>query len=67
MEKYYNLLLDEKFNIVEEEIKSLLETDNENSELWYLLFLASNNNYINFDKDNIKNEIAFNKAGVFYL
>lgn len=62
MDRLDELLFSEQFNILEKEVKKSLEEDNNNSRLWYLLFLASNNNYINFDKDNLKNEIAYNKA-----
>ena len=62
MEKYKKLLLEGQYNILEEALKKEIENDDQNSKLWYLLFLASNNNYINFDSNNVNNEIAFNKA-----
>ena len=62
MDKFDELLLNEKYEEVEAEVKSLLEVDKGNSRLWYILFLSQNSNYINIDFDNLKNELAFNKA-----
>ena len=62
MDKYDELLLNEDFSTVEDEIKELLDDDASNSRLWYLLFLAQNNNYVDCDFDNLRNELAFNKA-----
>ncbi len=43
-------------------IKKLLQSNPNDARLWYALFLADNKGYENMDMDNIKNEIAFNKA-----
>ena len=42
--------------------KNLLQIDSNNYELWYDLFLAENDNYIHIDYNNIRDEMAFNKA-----
>ncbi len=52
----------EEYDIAITYIKELLQSDSNDSELWYALFLADNKGYENMDIDNIKNEIAFNKA-----
>ncbi len=52
----------EEYDIAITYIKELLQSDSNNSELWYALFLADNKGYENMDIDNIKNEMAFNKA-----
>ena len=62
MKTIYNLLKEQKYSEAILEIKSKLQNDQNNSELWYSLFLAENEDYINTDFENIKNEISFNKA-----
>ena len=62
MDRFDELLFSGQLNILEEEIKKLLEEENDNSRLWYLLFLSQNNNFIDLDFNNINNELAFQKA-----
>lgn len=62
MDRYEELIKNKEFNKVESEIKELLDKDNKNHKLWYLLFLASNKDFIDFDPYNVNNELAFNKA-----
>ncbi len=52
----------EEYDFAVTYIKELLQSNPKNAELWYALFLADNKGYENMDIDNIKNEIAFNKA-----
>ena len=62
MEKYWDMLFDAQYEELRALVKKELEEDEDNYELWYILFLADNNNYIDFDSNNVNNEIAFNKA-----
>ncbi|MCR4898181.1 MAG: hypothetical protein K5892_03035 [Acholeplasmatales bacterium] len=62
MEKYWNMLLNGEYSDVRTEVKKLIEEQSDNYELWYLLFLSSNHNYLNFKPNNISNELALNKA-----
>ncbi|MCR4898179.1 MAG: leucine-rich repeat domain-containing protein [Acholeplasmatales bacterium] len=62
MDNYKGLLINKKFDVIYDEAKKLLETDDNNAELWYLLFLSQNNNYIGFDLKNVNNIMAFNRA-----
>ena len=45
-----NSKCDEAKKLIVEELKN-----NDNPDLWYLLFLAENNNYLDFDSNNINN------------
>ncbi|MCR4898177.1 MAG: sel1 repeat family protein [Acholeplasmatales bacterium] len=56
------LLMNEEFDFVIDDVKQRLVNDENNSRLWYILFLASNNDYINVDFDKISNIMAFNNA-----
>ena len=55
------LLNDEKYNDAKELIVNKLK-EKDNPDLWYLLFLAENNNYLDFDPNNINNTYAYNQA-----
>ena len=51
-----------KYSDAKKEIRKLLKTDLDNSELNYYLFLAENSDYANIDLNNIASEATFNKA-----
>ncbi len=51
-----------KYSDAKKEIRKLLKTDLDNSELDYYLFLAENSDYANMDLNNIASEATFNKA-----
>ena len=57
-----SLFLEEKYFDAIVYCKQELQNDMENSDLWYSLFLAENDNYININFENLNNEMAFNKA-----
>ena len=62
MDKYIAMLHKEKFDILKLNLKFEIEEEPDNFDFWYLLFLAENNNYIDFDEDEVNNIEAFNKA-----
>ena len=60
--EFRDLFYSEKYDEIIRQTKELVRDKDNDSELWYCLFLAENNNYIDIDFDNINNEICFNKA-----
>ncbi|MCR4898180.1 MAG: hypothetical protein K5892_03030 [Acholeplasmatales bacterium] len=62
MNELEQLLFENKYEDAAIKIKDMLKEDMGNSKLWYLLFLAQNNNYIDTNFEKLNNEIAFNKA-----
>ncbi|MCR4898191.1 MAG: hypothetical protein K5892_03085, partial [Acholeplasmatales bacterium] len=62
MEKYWNLLKEEKYSELSEQILIELSVKFNDYELWYLLFLCQNNNYYDFDVEKINNKETLDKA-----
>ncbi|MCR5350631.1 MAG: hypothetical protein K6E20_06550 [Acholeplasmatales bacterium] len=65
MKRFWNMLVNGEYSAVRTEVKKLLEEQNDNYELWYLLFLSSNHNYLNFNSYNASGEMFLNKAREF--